>query len=364
LLVALLAAAALAAGCGGSSNGDADANGEAGNKLLSRSEVANLSGPDRTEKLIAQANKEGGLMFYTTMDTPEVEEFLKKFQEKYPQLTINMQSYRAGVGDLTQRISSEFKGGVHSPDVVSYSSNWLEYLGKHEKIFEPFTTPETANLDLGQSEKLTYSVPMKAQPYLVAYNKKKVDASQLPKTWDDLISNKYWKGKIAIEATDADWMGALFESVGEEEGNRIMAGLKAQGVKAVKGHTSLTELTGAGQYPLSLTNYIGTINDMKKKNDDLAWLALDTTVVGFNGVAFPAKPPHPAAGMLFADFMLQEEGQRLLADAGDVILRKGVSGAATLSDILGTAKAAPISVKTLEVLDEKYQPLWEKYILR
>jgi iron(III) transport system substrate-binding protein len=364
--VALCAALALTA-CGGGGGGDdtaAEGTGDSGDKMMTREEIANLTGPDRTERLLAQAEKEGALMLYTTMDTPEAEEFLRKFKEKYPQLKINTQTYRAGVGDLTQRLSSEFKAGVHSPDVVSYSSNWLEFLGKNEGIFAPFTTPVSEEMDLSASENLEYSIPIKAQPYLVAYNKKKVDASQLPKTWDDLITNDYWKGKVAIESTDADWMGALFEELGEEEATRIMEGLKNLGVKAVKGHTSLTELTGAGQYPLSLTNYIGTINDMKAKNPDLEWLALDTTVVGFNGVAYPTKPPNPAAGMLFVDFMMQEEGQRLLADAGDVILRKDMSDASTLADILGDAKAAPISVDTLEVLEEKYQPIWEKYILR
>lgn len=331
---------------------------------LDREGWANYTGEDRRERLIEQAREEGSVTLYTTMDTEEAEAFCRAFVEAYPELgdDFTCQNFRAGVGDLTQRLSSEFAAGAHAADIVTYSGDWMDYLGKHEGVFAPFTSPEFEHYPEDAVTEFTISV--KAQPYLAAYNTELVDDSELPETYEELIADDTWQGRIAVESTDADWYGALYEHWGEEKTHEIFQGLQDLGVQATKGHTALSELTGAGQYPFALTTYVSTNIAVQSSGSPLDFYAMDPVVVKYNGVGYPAQPPHPAAGMLFIDFFLGKEAQEMLVAAGDVVLRDDAEQEMTLDDIVGGATIAPMSVETLENIETKYQADWEKFILR
>lgn len=372
--VALALFAVVGAACGGSADNtqgsgtppttDAAGSAPEASGPLDRDAIANYTGDDRRERLIAQAREEGSVMLYTTMDTQEAESFCRAFEDAYPELgdDFTCQNFRAGVGDLTQRLSSEYAAGVHDVDVVTYSSDWMEFLGKHEGIFAPFTTPEGEHYPddvIGE-----YTIGIKAQPYLAAYNTELVDEAELPETYEELIANEAWQGRVAVESTDADWYGALYEYWGPEKTHEIFAGLKELGIQATKGHTALSELTGAGQYPLALTTYVGTNLEIKSSGSPLDFYAMDPVVVKYNGVAYPAEPAHPAAGMLFIDFFLSKKAQEMLAAAGDVVLRDDAEQQVTRDELLGGASVAPMTVGTLENIESVYQPEWEKYILR
>ena len=55
------------------------------------------------------------------------------------------------------------------------------------------------------------------------------------------------------------------------------------------------------------------------------WVAQDPVFTKFQPIGVAAKAPHPNAAKLFVDFMLSEEGQKIIASFGRVPTRRAVA---------------------------------------
>jgi len=80
-----------------------------------------------------------------------------------------------------------------------------------------------------------------------------------------------------------------------------------------KGHTLLTQLVVSGEVPLAFTVYNYKAEQLKMQGAPIDWFAIGKAIARPNGVAVARKAPHPHAAVLFYDFELSEEGQKILA---------------------------------------------------
>ncbi|MGE5616067.1 MAG: ABC transporter substrate-binding protein, partial [Bacillota bacterium] len=146
-----------------------------------------------------------------------------------------------------------------------------------------------------------------------AYNTKLVKKEDLPKKWEDLTDPK-WKGKLGIEQDDSDWLAGEFAEIGEQQALRVFKDIVAKnGISVRKGHTLLTQLVVSGEIPLALTVYNYKAEQLKNKGAPIDWFSIGPAIARPNGVAVSAKAPHPHAAVLFYDFEISEEGQKILA---------------------------------------------------
>ncbi len=149
--------------------------------------------------------------------------------------------------------------------------------------------------------------------FVQAYNTRLVKKEELPKTWEDLLHPK-WKGKLGIEQEDSDWLAGVFSDIGEARGRKVFKEIVAANrISVRKGHTLLTQLVVSGEVPLALTVYNYKAEQLKIQGAPIDWFAIGHAIARPNGVAVARKAPHPHAAVLFYDFELSEEGQRILA---------------------------------------------------
>jgi iron(III) transport system substrate-binding protein len=80
------------------------------------------------------------------------------------------------------------------------------------------------------------------------------------------------------------------------------------------GHALLAELVAAGEVPVGLTSYSGNILSVKKKGAPADWVAVEPIVGRPQAIGVAKNAPHPNAALLFADFVLSPDGQKLLND--------------------------------------------------
>jgi iron(III) transport system substrate-binding protein len=80
-----------------------------------------------------------------------------------------------------------------------------------------------------------------------------------------------------------------------------------------RGHTLLTQLVVSGEVPLALTVYNYKAEQFKGQGAPIDWFSIGKAVARPNGVAVARRAPHPHAAVLFYDFEIGEEGQRILA---------------------------------------------------
>jgi iron(III) transport system substrate-binding protein len=270
---------------------------------------ASYEGVDRQEKLVAGAKKEGELIIYTSAQSDDIGAVAKAFEAKYG---VKVNLWRAGSEKVMQRAVTEARGGRHAVDVIETNGPELEMLHR-EQILQAVKSPHLADLIPAARRPHGEWVGTRLNVFALAYNTKLVKKEELPRTFADLAHPR-WKGRLGIEADDQDWLAGVLAQLGEAEGTRIFRDIvKANGISVRRGHTLLTQLVVSGEVPLALTVYNYKAEQFKGQGAPIDWFSIGKAVARPNGVAVARRAPHPHAAVLFYDFEIGEEGQRILA---------------------------------------------------
>ncbi|MEI8150651.1 MAG: iron ABC transporter substrate-binding protein, partial [Hyphomicrobiales bacterium] len=72
-----------------------------------------------TPALIAAAQKEGKVVYYTSIDLPLAEKIAKSFEAKYPGIAVRVE--RTGAERVFQRVGQEYGSRIYAVDVVNSS---------------------------------------------------------------------------------------------------------------------------------------------------------------------------------------------------------------------------------------------------
>ncbi len=270
-------------------------------------------GADREQRLVEKARAEGTLTLYTSMATTESGPLGQAFEKKYG---VKVQIWRALSENVLQRALAEARGGRRSLDVVETNAPEVEALAREQVVAE-FFSPNLADLPAWALPPHRRWAGDRANLWVTGYNTGKVERSELPASLDGFADPK-WKGRISLEATDNDWMYGVISFLGEERGLDFFRRLSALRPEMRKGHILVAQLVAAGELPVCLTIYSGNADSIKAKGGPIDWVAVEPLVGRPQAIAVAKTAPHPHAALLFADFVLSPEGQKLLADMGRV----------------------------------------------
>jgi iron(III) transport system substrate-binding protein len=256
------------------------------------------------------AKKEGALTIYTSAQGDDMGPLVAAFEKKYG---VKAEVWRAGSEKVLQRAVTEARGNRFTVDVIETNGPELESLHR-EKILQAIKSPHHANLMPQAIRPHGEWVGTRLNVFVQAYNTKMVKKEELPKTWDDLL-NPRWKGRLGIEAEDQDWLAGISRELGEARGTKLFRDIvAANGISVRKGHTLLTQLVASGEVPFALTVYNYKVEQLRQKGAPIDWLSIGPAIARPNGVGVARQAPHPHAALLFYDFEISEEGQKILAE--------------------------------------------------
>jgi iron(III) transport system substrate-binding protein len=158
-----------------------------------------------------------------------------------------------------------------------------------------------------------------------AYNTDKVKPSELPKTFEELAQRKEWAGRVALEATDIEWLKGILQHYGEDKGKELVRTIVAN-LKPVltDGRLAMARAVGAGEYLLALNNFANLSLNVKLAGAPIDIFPLDPVALFYAQVAVNAKAPHPNAARLAANFMLSQECQIFYTKFGRLPTRNDV----------------------------------------
>src|SRR5712692_7377561 len=94
-------------------------------------------GPDRAERLVSEAKREGTVVLYSTMTLDDANPLIAAFEKKYG---IKVSMWRAVNQKLVQRALAEARAGQHGVDVFEGNGPALEILHR-EDLLEKFYSP-------------------------------------------------------------------------------------------------------------------------------------------------------------------------------------------------------------------------------
>ena len=151
-------------------------------------------------ELIAQAKKEGALVWYTTISVLEAKEFADPFEKQFSPIKVEI--FRSGAGVLANRISSEYQARNYRVDIVQgISSRGVIPAFKRKEIIGRYNSPEYKFVASDLKDKEGYWSAMTVNTIVLAYNTRMVKPADVPKTYDDLLK-PMWKGKKILNDTE------------------------------------------------------------------------------------------------------------------------------------------------------------------
>jgi ABC-type Fe3+ transport system substrate-binding protein len=257
--------------------------------------------------VVEKAKAEGEVVLYTAWGLDTVQAVQKAFARKYP--FIKFDARRTGSERLLTITITEHKQKLFRADV--FSGSHLAMIN-HKKVghLQRYVSAEQRAFPKEYKDPDGYWTAFYMDTRVLAYNTRMAARDEVPKSYDELLLAK-WKGKMAMDDADYILYGSLLEVMGRERGRSFMKKLAQQDLVIRSGHSLLTQLLIAGEFPIYLDGFGSNIEKFKAQGAPLDWVALEPVIVSLNPVGMALNAPHPNAARLLVDFLLSREGQEV-----------------------------------------------------
>ncbi len=271
-------------------------------------DVASLAGPDRLQKIIEGAKREGTLTLYSSATTGDMGPIVAAFEKARG---VSVKTWRGSSEDIRQRGIAEARASRFDVDVFETAGPDLEAM-RMEGLLEAMKSPTLADLTPLALRPHGQWVVSRVSPYVAAYNTAAIRDRDAPASYEDLTA-PFWKGKLGVEAEDAGWFMTLSGVMGEEKAaNLFRRVVQTNGISVRKGHTLLANLVVSGEVPFALTVYAYKGAQLMREGAPVKVLAMQPLIALPTGISVARQAPHPFAAALFWEYYLNE-GQKILA---------------------------------------------------
>jgi iron(III) transport system substrate-binding protein len=264
-----------------------------------------------TPQLIEAANKEGKIVYYTSIDLPVAERIAKAFEAKYPGIAVRVE--RTGAERVFQRIGQEYASGIHAVDVVNSSDAAHFIVWKRDGLLEPYVPEDVARFypDEHRDPDGTFA-SFRAWLCVIGYNTTMVQAADAPRSYADLLEPK-WMGKIvkAHPGYSGTIMTATYQ-MARDLGWEFFEKLARQKVMQVQSSADPPKKLALGERAVMAdgNEYNMFIEKEKGTPVEIVYAAEGSPlIVGPNGLFKNA--PNPNAARLFQSFCFSPEAQQL-----------------------------------------------------
>ena len=138
---------------------------------------------------VLAAQKEGKVVWYTSLALTSSEKVAKLFEAAYPGVKVEV--HRTGSQRILQRVMQELAANIKNVDVVHTSDAGHYVLLKDKKLLMKHTPAGVESFPAGFKDKDGYHYGLRATVNVIAYNTKAVSAADAPRTWKDLLDPKW-----------------------------------------------------------------------------------------------------------------------------------------------------------------------------
>jgi iron(III) transport system substrate-binding protein len=282
-------------------------------KPSSLADLASYTGADRERLLLDGAKREGKVVWYTTLAADQNKQLANAFEKKYQ--GVSVETFRTGSSALAQRLLTEARARRHLADAIETTPPGLMTFRENQLLL-PYSSPYLAGFSDDAKEKgpknLVYWTTVRESYVGFAYNKRFLNASDVPKNFDGLMKPALRDNMgLSGDDTGARSVGAMVKTKGETFVKR----LKEQNIRMhMMAGSALTQLVAAGEIFASPSQFYSATNVAAKRGAPVAWVPMDLVIASAGGAAVYANTQRPHAALLFTDFLLSPDGQKLYED--------------------------------------------------
>jgi iron(III) transport system substrate-binding protein len=267
-----------------------------------------LSPHERQQRLLEKAKGEGEAVIYANMDVAAMKPLTDGFMKRYP--GVKAASVHFSGASIITRIDSENRAGKPISDVVlSGQLGMLALIDK--KIAARYRSPEREFYRDGFRDKEGLWTAYMTNVMVSAYNTRQVKKDEAPRAVEDLLKPR-WKGKLTMDSQSYVWFGTILQHLGEEAGLRFMQRLGEQNISHQRGRRLMTQLVAAGEFDMAVETNLNSVLSLSKQGAPLSFAPIQPYFLSPSLVFMSANAPRPHTGALFIDYLLSEEGQKII----------------------------------------------------
>jgi len=318
---------------------------------ISASAATTTGKPESLDDLYEKAKNEGSVVVYAPISPSAAKVVVPAFEKRFPGIQVN--HVDATSDKLVARAISEARGGKVFGDVFSGTMAYISRM-REQNLLLDIVLPEATSYP--PSLKGTYWVATDTEFFIAAWNRSRVAKGDEPNDFEDLANPK-WKNRLMAEPRDFELLMGLakYKYRSDDRAIEVLKKIAANQVEFHKGHSQLAELLVAGQADVCVTCYAHHIPPRVKKGAPLE-IMLKEGIGRIGGTVTVFKnSPHPNAGLLWARWLISQEGQTIFAQAGETPAHPKVEPVEKI-------RPATTYMVTVEDTKEfpKYQKLWNQ----
>lgn len=258
------------------------------------------------------AKKEGEVIIFGTWSARQFRVMTEPFLERYPFVKLKYDR-SAGEGRGMAVVVALHQGRVLADVLTSIVDAYIQFqeLNAFADLRElpgAKNIPEEYMAGDGTwiSHKLSYRC--------IGYNTEKIKKEDMPKTWDDLLTNPRWRnGTLTLTNQPNSWLLGLWETFGEDWGRnftrRLFEELKPQQRK--ESMTAATALTVSGELLATLPAPEWQVQGFVDKGAPIGYHCPEPVPITASPIVLLEKSPRKNAGRLFVNWILSREGQMM-----------------------------------------------------
>ncbi len=263
---------------------------------------------------VAEAKKEGKVVWYTGAALKTAESVAKRFEQAYPGIKVEVQ--RSGSERILQRIMQEAGAGIKNADVFNSSDAGHYVLLKKKGMLGKYTPAGADRFPQAFQDRDGMVYGWRAFLIVMSYNSKLLPGDQAPKTWKDILDAK-WKGKLVTahpgySGSVATYVLALVNLHGWDY-FRQLAQNKPHLTQSVH---DPAQVVASGERIVGANGADYFLYQQRKKGNPIGIVyPQDGMPLVVSPSAITSFAPHPTAARLFTDFIFTKEVQQYLADS-------------------------------------------------
>lgn len=273
-----------------------------------------LKGLDKELKTPASwakdAVKEPPVRILGTWDANQFDVLVGPFNERYPKVKVRYT--RAGRYDRTIKTLIAFKNGRLIADILLSAGRTINDFKALDGLMDLRVLPTFTSTAPRMSAADGSWVGSRLAYRCMGYNTKKVKPEELPKTWDDLLSDPRWrKGRFALSNSPNSWIVGLWGVKGEKWARAYMTKLltvvKPQLRK--EGQNASYGLAMVGEFDAVVPASSDRAGQYRSRGAPAGFHCPSPVPITISQLVIMKKSPSPNAAKLITNWFLSKEGQ-------------------------------------------------------
>ena len=270
---------------------------------------------ETTPAMVANAEKEGKVVWYTAVDVKVAEAVAKAFKAAYPKIGVDVE--RSGSERVFPRINQEYSSGIKAVDVVNSSDASHFLIWKQQKWLAAHTPPDAKRFEAKYRDPEGYFHTWRASLAVAGYNTNLVPEKDAPKSYADLLDPK-WKGKMAkshpgYSGTSLTGTFAITKVLGWE----YLEKLSKQGVQQLQSTTATPKSIASGERAVMVDgNEYNMFMEIDAKSPVKIIYPQEGTPFVNSPTAIFGDAPHPHAARVFQNFLYTAPVQQMIVNEG------------------------------------------------